>query len=223
MKRVWNILKKIIDIFSWVIIGVMIITIIFSIIAHINGTIPSAFGYTICRISSGSMEPELQVGDVILGKTVSDPSTLKVGDIVTYKGRGELEDMFITHQVIVAPTFDDGVLMLQTKGTANNIPDSPIEAESVVSVMLCEVEFLNYFYSFFLSPWGLLTVVFLLIIIFIDELIAIIKNFKGNERTAKPESIDDIINKIKTDSEKNYDEESDVENQSVLENKENDI
>lgn len=201
MKKAFNIVKTVFDILCWVLIGVLVVSIVFSVIAHSIGTLPSAFGYTICRVSSGSMEPELQVGDVIVGKLVSEPEKLKVGDIVTFKGAGSLEGMFITHQIIVEPHEEDGILMLQTKGTANEIPDSPIEVDRVVSVMLCEVEFLNAFYNFFLSPWGLLTIIFLIILVFIDEIISLVRNLSGNNKTYQKVDIDDIISKVKNDSE----------------------
>lgn len=209
MKKVTNAIKLIIDIFCWVLIGVLVVSIIFSVIAHYTGTIPSAFGYTICRVSSGSMEPQLEVGDVILGKKVYEPENLKVGDVVTYKGSGILEGEFITHMVIVEPHTEDGVLMLQTKGIANEIPDSPIKADDVVSVMLREVGFLKYFYDFFLSPWGLLTIVFLIIIVFIDEVISLIRNLSGEPKSVKNIDIDDIISRVKeeTASENNTDAE----------------
>ena len=205
MKKVFNVFKCVIDIFCWVLIGVLLVSIIFSVIAHYRGTIPSAFGYTICRVSSGSMEPQLEVGDVIVGKKVTEPEKLKVGDIITFKGSGSLEGKFITHQIIVEPHREDGVLMLQTKGTANEIPDSPIKADSVVSVMIKEVGFLNHFYNFFLSPWGLITIVFLIIIVFIDEVISLIRNLSGNTKTVKNPDIDEIISKIKNDAEADSD------------------
>lgn len=206
MKKALSIFKKITDILSWVIIGVLVLSIVFSLIAKFNGSIPSAFGYTLCRVSSGSMEPELEVGDVILGKSNFDPASLKVGDVVTYKGSGELSGFFITHEVIVAPEMQDGVLMLQTKGTANLIPDSPISVDRVVSVVVCEVEFLNHFYNFFLSPWGLITIVFLIILVFIDEVIALIRGISGKPIKNNPERIEDIIDRVKSDTDTQSDD-----------------
>ena len=200
MKKFLNVFKLVFDILCWVLIGVLVVSIIFSVIAHCTGTIPSAFGYTVCRVSSGSMEPELEVGDVIIGKKVSDPQKLEVGDIITFKGAGSLDGMFITHQIIVEPHEEDGVLMLQTKGTANEIPDSPISADRVVSVMIGEAESLNKFYNFFLSPLGLLTIIFLIILVFIDEVISLIKNLTGNTTPAKNIDIDEIITKVKNES-----------------------
>lgn len=196
LKKVFRIFRTVL---CWLCIALLLIVVISLVTAKIQGSYPSVFGYSIYRVSSGSMSPELEVGDVILGKSVSDPMDIKVGDIVTYKGSGELSGMLITHKVIVAPEEVDGVLTLQTKGIANEIPDSPISAERVVSVVVCEVEFLAAFYNFFFSPWGLLTVIALIILVFIDEVIAIIRNLTGNDIKAEKKDINEIIGRIKSE------------------------
>lgn len=200
MKNTIKVIKKIFDVLSLVIIAVLVVSVVISFVAKINGTTPSVFGYSVYRVSSGSMEPELAIGDVILGKSVDDPKNIKVGDVVTYKGSGELSGMLITHKVIVAPYEENGEIMLQTKGVANEVPDSPIGADRVVSVVVTKIEFLDKFYNFFFSPWGLLTIIALIIIVFIDELIVLLKTITGNDKKPKSQSIDDIIGKIQAES-----------------------
>lgn len=201
MKKIFKIGKKVLDVLCWVIIAVLAITVLISVISRISGTNPSVFGYSVYRVSSGSMSPELEVGDVILGKAPEDPFDIQVGDVVTYKGSGELQGMLITHKVIVAPEETNGEIMLQTQGVANDIPDAPINAQSVVSVVVCKVGFLEAFYNFFFSPWGLLTIIALIILVFIDEVIAIIKTISGNNPKAEKKDINDIIGRIKSEEE----------------------
>lgn len=200
MKTVIKIVKKCLDIFCWILIAALTLTIVMSFVARINGTNPTVFGYSVFRVSSGSMEPELSIGDVILGKVVVDPTELQVGDVVTYKGSGHMGGNLITHEVIVAPCEEDGVVKLQTKGVANDIPDDPIEVDRVVSVMVCELPFLNVFYSFFFSPWGLLTIVALIVFVFIDELIVFIKNATGKKSAKDGEDINEIIERLQAES-----------------------
>ena len=198
-KKTFRIIRSVV---CWVCITLLVVAIVTVVLAKINGTNPSILGYSIYRVSSGSMSPELEVGDVILGKAVDDPMNIKVGDVVTYEGRGELSGMLITHKVIVAPYEEEGVLKLQTQGVANEIPDNPINVDRVVSVVVKEVAFLTVFYNFFFSPWGLLAIVALIILVFIDEVIAIIRSTIGLELPKKKEKVDinDIIDRIKTDS-----------------------
>jgi len=209
MKKAVKIGKKIFDILCWIIIAVLVITVVMSVISRFKGTNPTVFGYSVYRVSSGSMSPELEVGDVILSKAVDDPMDIKVGDIVTYKGSGELTGMLITHKVIVAPEEVEGEIMLQTKGVANEIADTPINADRLVSVFICRVEILEAFYNFFFSPWGLLIIIALIILIFIDEVIAIIKSITGNTSKAEKKDINDIINRIKIEEENSPDSHSD--------------
>lgn len=200
MKKVIKIGKSILDVFCWILIAVMAVSIVLSFVSRVNGTNPAIFGFSVFRVASGSMEPELMVGDVILSKAVSDPMEIQVGDVVTYKGEGMMSGSLITHEVIVAPTQEEGRLMLQTKGIANDIPDEPIEADRVVSVMICKIPLLRGFYSFFFSPWGLLTVIGLVIFIFIDELIVFIRTATGNKSPKEAENIEDIIGRIQSES-----------------------
>ena len=79
------------------------LTVIVFMGSKVNGKTPSLFGYSVLRVSTGSMQPELMIGDVILGKSVDNPTALKVGDIITYRGSGQTEGLLVTHKVVVAP------------------------------------------------------------------------------------------------------------------------
>lgn len=147
------------------------------------------------------MEPELSVGDVILDKRITDNSQIKNGDVITFYGSGELSGMLVTHKVIKEPYLDENNdLMLQTQGTANDTPDDPITADSVMSEMVCKIPFLNFLYDLFLSPWGLLLFIGLILITFVDEVINIVKILTGNSKTAKDaDDINDIISRIQSE------------------------
>ncbi len=211
MKKALKVFKKIFDILCWIVIAVLVVSVAMSVISRFKGTNPSIFGYSVYRVSSGSMEPELEIGDVILGKAVKDPMDIKVGDVVTYKGSGELSGKLITHKVIVAPEEVEGIIILQTKGVANEVADAPINADRIVSVVVCEIEFLAAFYNFFFSPWGLLTIIGLIIIVFIDEVVSIIKNVSGNDVKREKKDINDIIGRIKSENEDEPPLDSDLE------------
>ncbi len=196
MKKVVKVAKIIVDVLCWILIAILVIAMVMTLNARLTGSNPSLFGYSVYRVSSGSMEPELMVGDVILSKKIDDPMTLKVGDIVTFKGKGELSGKLITHEVIVAPTEEDGKIMLQTQGVANDVPDTPIEADRLVSVMITKLGFMNVFYDVFYSPWGLLIIIGLILIVFIDELILFIKSLTGTKSAKEGDDINEIIDRL---------------------------
>lgn len=207
MKQVFKIIKKVLDIASIVLIGVMVLVIVVSMVSRISGNAPSFFGYTIYRVSSGSMEPELMVGDVIIDKNVDDPLELEVGDVITFEGTGELDGYYVTHKVIKAP-YDDGTgYKLQTQGVANEIADEPIPVERVKGIFVCKVPFLVTVYDVFLSPWGLIIIIGLIIFIFFGEILNLIKAITGNlDDGATSENINEIIERVQRENNQNSDE-----------------
>lgn len=222
VSRIINLIKNII---CWTLVVILVLTIIVFLISRINGSTPSVFGYSIYRVSSGSMEPELMVGDVILDKTVDNPEDLKVGDVITFRS-DDYGDMLVTHKIIKAPYEENGKLMLQTKGIANEVEDKPISAENVKGIMICKVEFLDTVYNIFLSPWGLLIIIGLIILVFIDELIVFIKSLTGTKSADEGENINEIIERLQAEQleielkEKEAKEKEDMEEKPDSEDKE---
>ena len=197
--KVFRIIKLIKNIICWTLIAVLVFTLVVFFMSRINGSTPSVFGYSIFRVSSGSMEPELMVGDIILDKTVDNPEDLKVGDVITFKS-SEYGDMLVTHKVIKAPYEENGKLMLQTKGIANEVEDKPICVDNVKGIMICKVDYLDTVYNIFMSPWGLLILIALKVIIFFDEIITIVKILTNNDKSVKDaDDINEIIDRLQAE------------------------
>ena len=197
--KVFRIIKLIKNIICWTLIAVLVFTLVVFFMSRINGSTPSVFGYSIFRVSSGSMEPELMVGDIILDKTVDNPEDLKVGDVITFKS-SDYGDLLVTHKVIKAPYEENGKLMLQTKGIANEVEDKPISIDNVKGIMICKVDYLDTVYNVFLSPWGLLILIALIVIIFFDEIITIVKILTNNDKSVKEaDDINEIIDRLQAE------------------------
>ncbi len=197
--KVFRIIKLIKNIICWSLIAVLVFTLVVFFMSRINGSTPSVFGYSIFRVSSGSMEPELMVGDIILDKTVDNPEDLKVGDVITFKS-SDYGDLLVTHKVIKAPYEENGKLMLQTKGIANEVEDKPISVDNVKGIMICKVDYLDTVYNVFLSPWGLLILIALIVIIFFDEIITIVKILTNNDKSVKDaDNINEIIDRLQAE------------------------
>lgn len=203
--RVLNIIKNII---CWTLIVCLVSMLVIFFISRASGETPSVFGYSILRVSSGSMEPELMVGDVIVDKKPEDFSDIQKDDVITFKGSGNLAGKLVTHKVIKAPYHENGVLMIQTRGVANEIADDPIPATDVTGIMVCKVEFLNTVFNVFLSPWGLIILIGLILLVFFDEIIAIIKILTGTSEYEKREDINEIITRLQKEKKLEQAEES---------------
>ncbi len=147
--------------------------------ARISGEAPSIFGYQIFRVSSGSMEPELMIGDVILVKE-ADVEDIQKGDIVTYKGEeGDFDDKFITHKMIEDPQLVDGEYVFKSQGILTGaLPDPIWYEDQLMGEFVCKVPFIDNVYTFFLKPYGLMIFILLIVILFGYELISLIVSYK---------------------------------------------
>jgi predicted PurR-regulated permease PerM len=91
--------------------------------------------------------------------------------------------------------------MLQTQGVANEVADEPISGDTVRAIMVCKIPYIDAIYNIFLSAWGLLIFILLLILIFIDEIINIVKILTGNDTSAEDtEDINTIIERLQKEN-----------------------
>lgn len=215
MKEKKSVLKKIANVLLTVVIILLAVIIAFTMFVRITGNTPTLFGYSIFRVSTGSMEPELMVGDVILTKEVDDVNSLEVGEVITYRGTiGEYADMLITHQIVKAPYVENGTTYVVTKGIANEIEDSPVPVDKITGKLVCKIPFLDMIYSFFLTPWGLLTAILLILLAFAGEFWNIYK-LSHSEKAELPainqETLEKAIEQYKQD---NSEDSKDETNQS---------
>ena len=80
--------------------------------------LPGVLGVKPAVVLSGSMDPAIQVGDLIFVNDC-DPAALKEGDVVCYLSSGKA----ITHRIVSIAEGDDGQPRLVTKGDANTAED----------------------------------------------------------------------------------------------------
>lgn len=198
-------LKKIFIIFKNAIFAVAMIIlvsmIVVTMIARINGGTPSVFGFAIYRVSSGSMDPFLQVGDIILSQECN-PMELKQGDVITYNGTsGQFAGLRVTHRVVTEPykNPDDGRYYIVTKGDDNPVEDTPILTEQVTGKYKGKIVFLKWIYDVFVTPWGLLIIIALIMLAFFNEIVIFVKALLGYD-DEEHEDIQDIIERVKREN-----------------------
>ena len=80
--------------------------------------IPGVLGFRPVIVLSGSMEPAIQTGDMILLHK-ADSSQLKEGDVICYLVSGKA----ITHRIVEITTGEDGQTRYITQGDDNNTAD----------------------------------------------------------------------------------------------------
>lgn len=134
-KKKPGIFSKIFTILSYILMAILVVIIVMTLIAKFNNKVPSVLGYSVLRISSGSMETTLPTGSYIVVKK-TDPKDVKIGDIITfYSDDPTIYGMPNTHRVIGIKTGEDGKLIFQTKGDNNLIEDKyPPSEDALIGV-----------------------------------------------------------------------------------------
>lgn len=103
---------------SVLVVAVMGLCLVFSVQVLKHGYV-SIGGYSVFRVVTGSMEPEIPNGALLICRK-TDISEIKENDIICYKAKvEEIRGAIITHRVMKVENGDDGAIYLETKGDAN--------------------------------------------------------------------------------------------------------
>lgn len=114
-KKVMSVVTAISFVFGFVIF--------ISVLKANKGEVPSVLGYSVMRVQTGSMEPTLGTGCIIITKK-TDPTQLKSGDIISFYSidptiSGQVE----THRIVEVHSLVTGEKEFITKGDANSLDD----------------------------------------------------------------------------------------------------
>lgn len=103
-----------------------------------RGEIPSVLGFQLFAVESGSMEPTLKVGAVIVSQKPKQPENLKVNDIVTFR---TLARAIVTHRIIEVIIKDDGSKAYRTKGDnpINSADQELLTPDRVIGVFVAKI------------------------------------------------------------------------------------
>lgn len=110
-------------IFSSVFLGIAAsICLIFAVQVASKGYV-TVGGYSLFRVVTGSMEPTISTGSVLLCKDTKI-SKIEEGDIVCYRTQiAEIYGSIVTHRVTSVNEDESGAIYLETKGDANASAD----------------------------------------------------------------------------------------------------
>ena len=110
---------------------------------------PTFFGYSFAVVTSGSMEPELEINGLMVTNACD---TYSVGDVITFFDSDRNE--YVTHRIILTA---DGTYT--TKGDANNWQDLfAVPREAVVGKVVASVGGVGGAVLFLQSPAGFFAV-----------------------------------------------------------------
>lgn len=120
--------------------------------------LPPLMGCKNLAVLSGSMEPAIRVGSIVVARE-EESDDLLVGDIITYSLTG---DTLVTHRIIEVNSEEGYVL---TQGDANDVADgAPVNFEQIVGKVLFHIPFLGYITMYMKTPIGITGVCVVLIV-----------------------------------------------------------
>ena len=109
------------------------------------------FGWRVDAVLTGSMEPELKVGSLVVSHPV-EPEAVELGDIITFHQNTAGKNP-ISHRVI--GIVGNSVSYFETKGDANGSPDPfRVPARDLVGKICFQVPSVGYFTEFLKTPLG---------------------------------------------------------------------
>lgn len=144
-------MRKIINFLVMLILSIVLSIILFYKTTN-DGLVIKICGVSILQVTSGSMQNELQIGDIILIKQCND---YKINDIITYSVDNEY---LVTHRIIER----NGDSFI-TKGDNNNTIDSKsVSKENVEGKVIYKFKLLKWLYKYWYIT---IIVVFLFLIL----------------------------------------------------------
>ncbi len=120
-------------------------------------------GYSFFRVVTGSMEPTIPLGSLMVSHTV-DINTLEVGDIICFRSISpDMAGRCITHRVVGITELPNGEICLQTKGDYNVVADAHyVTEDNLIGKVLWWTSGSNFFsdlLAFFSTKISFLTCV----------------------------------------------------------------
>lgn len=113
----------------------------------VHDRMPMPFGYGSAVVLSGSMEPELSKGDLII---VKEDTEYSIGDVVVFQDG----DILVVHRIIAVEEET-----VTTQGDANNTPDAPVNRTQIKGKVTDGIPHVGTFVNLLKTPFGTILVI----------------------------------------------------------------
>ena len=167
MKTRW-----IFKLFNAAAIGLILVSVfvLLSVVLTPAGQVPQVLGYSVFRVMTGSMEPEIREDSLLVVKKTS-PEDIAPGDVISFFSPDPmLEGAVNTHRVVRIEK-ENGRTQFITKGDANVIEDTyPVDASALVGRAVFKSYGLGRVVSLLANPlvFGIIILLPLLIILLMN-------------------------------------------------------
>jgi len=160
---------------------------VFMALLVLASALPIPGGVKTFVVRSGSMEPKIKTGSVVV---VFPKSDYKVGDVVTY-GPNTKQKAPTTHRII-SESGSEGRKFFLTKGDANNTPDTrEISKREIIGKVMLTIPYFGYVVATAQKPIGFAVIVGIPALLIIgDQLMRIFREVKAiRKKKTDPESV----------------------------------
>lgn len=187
----------IINVFS-VLIIIAAVFVLCTVIFTKSGEAPSVFGYTVLRVTTGSMKPTYDIDTLIVVKKV-DPETIKVNDVISFYSQDPVLDGAVnTHRVVEILEEEQGRVFV-TKGDNNNVTDAyNVESEYLIGKVVASSIVIGKISRLVANPLIFIPIILIpLALILISNLVGTVHMAKKIAKEEEEEAIREAIRKIK--------------------------
>jgi signal peptidase len=144
-------MQKILKIGYWLVATVIMAVAVLMMIT----LFPITGNYKIKIVLSGSMEPAIHTGSIIV---IKPEAPYKIDDVITF-GKDTKKDVPTTHR-IAEMRVEEGKYIYRTKGDANKTEDmSEVPENTVIGKVLFSIPFFGFILDFAKKPMGFLLLV----------------------------------------------------------------
>ncbi len=202
-KKIIKILLKVLYQIFMALCALLIVIIVFQKITDSNRSVA---GYRIFRVVTGSMEPEYDIGEVVISKETA-PEDIEVGNDIVYLGKfGEYNGKIIMHKVTAIDVDESGERTFHAKGLYNaSIEDPQIKENQIYGIVKFKSGILTVLYKLATSIYSAFIIVSILVLnVFISF------KFPGNGKVRQLDEQYDEIDENDEDYDEN-DEDLDIE------------
>lgn len=158
-----GIIKIILKILYQILVILCLIVAAVIIMQKVTANNKSIAGYRMFRVITGSMEPEYDVGEVVISKE-TDPKKIKVGDDIVYLGKyGDYNGKIIMHSVVGIDTDANGKLNFHAKGLhSSSVEDPQIKADQIYGVVKYQSDILTILYKLATNIYSVFVIIIVL-------------------------------------------------------------
>jgi len=163
----------------YTLIGFIILVVLLLIVS----TLPITGNYKVMTVISGSMEPKIKMGSVVVVKPADD---YKIGDVITFGIISKTKSP-TTHRINDIRVIDGKPIYI-TKGDVNNAPDTrEVQKKDVIGKVLFDVPYVGFAIDFAKKPIGFALIIIIpAAVIIFDEARKIYNEIK-KKKTKKAE------------------------------------